>query len=154
MAPSNGFQAPYHDPHDSDEDHGFSEYEKELFLDEEEQSLRRGSRPQRDDRQSLSQNSNNTYISSDEEIDPPPTDSQQVDESIIVISGAPEFLAIPPKMNIPKKATFPNLPPQKTSKSKPQLIEQISTARASYSDLFESHEKLVHGFNDLRGSKT
>jgi hypothetical protein len=57
-------------------------------------------------------------------------------------------------MNIPKKATFPNLPPQKTSKSKPQLREKISTTRASYSDLFESHEKLVHGFNDLRGSKT
>jgi len=46
MAPSNEFEPTYHSHHDSDEDNGFSEYEKELFLDEEEQSLPRGSRPQ------------------------------------------------------------------------------------------------------------
>jgi chromosome segregation ATPase len=64
---------------------------------------------------------------------------------MIVVSAAPEFLPLPPKMKMPKQAKFNVLPPDnKTSKKKPELIADISDARDKYQTTYESLAKAVH----------
>lgn len=83
---------PHHDPRLSLEGYGFSETENERYLDEERHSSIRRPRHKRDDLRSSSQNSKDSYVSSDEGIDTAPTVPQQHDETIIVVSATPELL--------------------------------------------------------------
>lgn len=92
MPSSNGFEASHHDPRLSFEGYGFSEAENGRYSDEEGHSAIRRPRHKRDDRHSSSQNSKDSYVSSDEDIDTAPTVPQVKDANIIVVRAAPELL--------------------------------------------------------------
>jgi hypothetical protein len=111
MAPPNRFEPSYHPYHSDDDDFHKKEYENDPSYDEEEHDSRRHGRHQNDDRYSSMQNSNNTCVSSDEEDDLYPPYPQVEDKNMIVVSAAPEFLPLPPKMKMPKQAIFNVLPP-------------------------------------------
>jgi hypothetical protein len=73
-----------------------------------------------------------TCVSSDEEDDLYPPYPQQVeDTNMIVVSEAPEFLPLPPKMKMPKQAKFNVLPPNKMSKKKPDFNADIALQHKS-----------------------
>jgi hypothetical protein len=150
MAPPNRFEPSYHPYHSDDDDFHEKEYENDPSYDEEEHDSRRHGRHQNDDHYSSTQNSNNTCVSSNEEDDLYPPYPQVEDKNMIVVSAAPEFLPLRPKMKMPKQAKFNVLPPNKTSKKKPELIADISDARDKYQTMYESLAKAVHEREVLR----